>query len=165
MLVLGLLIPGSVTTVFSQEKVMTEHNQDEREVIAIAEKFIDAWNRHDMDAFASIFSADADIVNVIGQRWIGRDAIREAHAANHATIFKSSELSLQDISVRFLKSDVAVLRWTTKLSGQLDRSSHVLPPRYTLLTFVMVKAGYKWFIDVAQNTDINAAIVPLKPSR
>jgi hypothetical protein len=69
-----------------------------------------------------------------------------------------------EISVRFLKSDVAVARWTTKLSGQLDRLKNILPPRYTMLTFVMINAGGKWSIDVAQNTDIDTTITPIKPS-
>jgi len=163
-LALGLLIPVSVAASLSQEKVMTEQHQEETAVIAIAQSFIGAWNRHDMDAFAAIFSSDADFVNVVGQRWIGRDAIREAHAANHATIFKSSQLSMQEVSVRFLKSDVAVLRCITKLSGQVDRSGQIMPVRYTMLTFVLIKAGGKWSIDVAQNTDINTAISPIKPS-
>jgi uncharacterized protein (TIGR02246 family) len=160
--VLCLIMSGSVTALFSQEKMMTEKDQ-EAAVVAVAQKFVDAWNRHDMDAFASVFSTDADFVNVIGQRWIGRDAIREAHAANHATIFKTSQLAMQDVSVRFLNPDVAVLRCTAKLSGQVDRSGNIVPTRYTLLTFVLVKAGGNWSIDVAQNTDINTAVVAIKP--
>jgi uncharacterized protein (TIGR02246 family) len=161
--VLCLMMSGSVAALFSQEKVMTEKDQ-EAAVVGVAQKFIDAWNVHDMNAFATLFSTDSDFVNVIGQRWIGRDAIREAHAANHATIFKTSQLSMQDVSVRFLKPDVAVLRCTTKLAGQVDRSGNVVPTRYTLLTFVLVRAGGNWSIDVTQNTDINTAVVPIKPS-
>jgi len=65
---------------------------------------------------------------------------------------------------RLVVPDIAVLRCITKLSGQVDRSGQVVPVRYTMLTFVLIKGGGKWSIDVAQNTDINTAISPIKPS-
>lgn len=80
---------------------------DEVGVNGIVHGFEDAWNRHDMDAFAALFAADADFVNVIGTRWIGRDAIKQHHAASHATIFKSSTLKIGNTTIHFLKADVA----------------------------------------------------------
>jgi len=103
-------------------------------ILAVVQAIIDAWNRHDMDAFAEQFCADADFVNVRGVRWIGRRAIKEAHAASHSTIFKNSQLSLRESSVRLL-----------------------LPPRSTMLTLIMVNDGGRWMIAVAQNTDIASA--------
>ncbi len=54
---------------------MTEQDREKTAVIAVVQHFVDAWNLHDMDAFASLFPEDADFVNVIGQRWIGPEAI------------------------------------------------------------------------------------------
>jgi uncharacterized protein (TIGR02246 family) len=142
---------------------VTERERDKTAVVAVVQRFVDDWNSHDMNALASVFSEDADFVNVIGQRWIGREAIKEANAAYHATMFKSSKLSVQDISVRFLKPDVAVLRCIPKLSGQLDAASNILPPRYTMLTFIMMKAGDEWIVVDAQNTNIDTNISPIKP--
>ncbi|WP_246684898.1 hypothetical protein [Mesorhizobium sp. B2-7-1] len=34
-----------------------------------AAAFADAWNRHDMDDFAVLFSEDANFVNVVGMWW------------------------------------------------------------------------------------------------
>jgi uncharacterized protein (TIGR02246 family) len=80
--------------------------------------FEDAWNRHDMDAFAMLFSNDADFANVIGMRWVGRGAIKQHHAASHATIFRSSILKIGETTRRFLKADVATARsvWTFRES-------------------------------------------------
>jgi uncharacterized protein (TIGR02246 family) len=162
---LGLLILRMNGSVFSQTQgaIVTEQDREKTAVIAVVQHFVDAWNLHDMGAFASIFSEDADFVNVIGQRWIGREAIKKAHAANHATLFKLSHLSIQDISVRFLKPDIAVLRCIPKLSGQLDHAGRILPPRYTILTFIMMKAGGEWPVVVAQNTNIDTNISLVDP--
>ena len=37
----------------------------------VAEGLVQAWNAHDMKAFASFFADDADFVNVAGLRWKG----------------------------------------------------------------------------------------------
>ena len=131
--------------------------QEQDAILAVVQAIIDAWNRHDMDAFAEQFYADADFVNVRGVRWMGRRAIKEAHAASHSTIFKSSQLSLREFSVRLLRPDVAVARSITMVTGQTGVSGETLPPRSTMLTLIMVKEGGRWMIAVAQNTDIVSA--------
>jgi uncharacterized protein (TIGR02246 family) len=128
--------------------------ENEDSVVAVVRKIIDAWNRHDMDAFANLFTEDADFVNVRGVRWIGRRAIKDAHATTHATIFKNSRLSLQESSVRFLHPDVAVARSVTEVTGQLNADGDALPPRSAMLTLIMMKLENAWMIVVAQNTDI-----------
>ena len=133
-------------------------------VKTVVRNIVDAWNRHDMDAFANLFSEDADFVNVRGVRWIGRGEIKKAHAAAHATIFSKSQLSLVgEISVRFLKPDVAVSRSVTEVTGQIDNAGNTLPPRDALLTLVMAQQGVHWIIVVAQNTNIDPAVLPPKP--
>ncbi len=128
--------------------------QEKDAIAAVVQEIIGAWNRHDMDAFAKAFTEDADFVNVRGVRWIGRRAIKEAHAASHSTIFKTSQLTLRESSVRFLRPDIAVARSITEVTGQTGASGEILPPRSAMLTLVMVNDDGRWMIVVAQNTDI-----------
>jgi len=128
--------------------------QDKDAITGVVTRIIDAWNRHDMEAFVSVFAEDADFVNVRGVRWIGRDVIRKAHAATHATIFKNSQLSLKETSARFLRPDVAVARSITEVTGQTDASGQTLPPRRAMLTLVMMNMQSQWMVVVGQNTDI-----------
>ncbi len=127
---------------------------------AAVQSFVDAWNQHDMDALAALFTEDADFVNVRGTRWVGRSAIREGHAAAHATIFKNSQLGILELSVRFLKPDVAVARWACELTGQTTPAGEAVPPRRAIPTFVMTKTHDRWLIVVGQNTDIVPTVRP-----
>lgn len=128
--------------------------QEKDAIAAVVQEIIGAWNRHDMDAFAKAFTEDADFVNVRGVRWIGRRAIKEAHAASHSTMFKTSQLTLRESSVRFLRPDIAVARSITEVTGQTGASGEILPPRSAMLTLIMVNDDGRWMIVVAQNTDI-----------
>ena len=143
-----------------QASAAPSQSAEEAAVKAAVQSFVDAWNRRDMEAFAALFTEDADFVNVRGTRWIGRSAIRAGHAAAHATIFKNSQLRILELSVRFLKPDVAVARWACELSGQTTPAGESVPARKAIHTFVMTKTQERWLIVVAQNTDIVPAARP-----
>jgi uncharacterized protein (TIGR02246 family) len=136
--------------------VMAEPAQsnDEAGVRIVVHGFEDAWNHHDMSALASLFAPDADFVNVIGMRWIGRETIKQAHAATHATIFKNSTLTIGDTTVRFLTPDIAIARSVWSLSGQTDRGGKEEPTRTGILTHVLTRAAGNWVIVASQNTGI-----------
>src|SRR5215469_13330756 len=51
---------------------------DEKAIRALIARMAEDWNKHDMKAFASHFTDDADTINRFGQRFKGR-AEHEAH--------------------------------------------------------------------------------------
>ena len=77
-----------------------------------------AWNSHDMAAFASLFSPDADFVNVAGWWWRGRDEIGAMHALLHETIFSTSHMDMQLVESKRISDDVHVLHVRWRMSGQ-----------------------------------------------
>ena len=147
---IGVLLIMGVT---SGSVAMDKQINDEAGVNAVVRGFEDAWNRHDLDAFAMLFATDADFVNVVGMRWVGRDAIKQHHAASHATIFKSSTLKIGDTTLRFLKADVATARSIWTLSGTSE-SGQLSPTRTGILTHVIARIDGHWLIVLTQNTDI-----------
>ena len=134
--------------------VAAGQSNDETAVRAVVSGFEESWNKHDMDTMANLFTLDADFVNVIGMRWIGREAIKQAHIASHSKMFKTSTLKLDDTSIKFLKPDVAFARSLWSLSGIVSPNGEIIPPRKGILTHVLVKTGTQWLIAVTQNTDI-----------
>ena len=147
---LGTLLSLVVTASVASDKQIN----DEVGVSAVVRGFEDSWNHHDMDALAALFASDADFVNVIGMRWVGRDAIRQHHAASHATIFKSSTLKIGNTTVHFLKADVATARSEWTLSGITSETAQLAPTRTGILTHVLEKIDGRWLIVLTQNTDI-----------
>jgi len=122
----------------------------------------DAWNRHDMQAFANLFAEDADFVNVAGAWWKGRTEIEQKHLAAHTTIFRDSTLSVEEVDVRFLSPDIAIAHLLTSLVGQKMADGTAVPPRRALLTQVLQKQSGKWMIVASQNTDVRPP-TPLAP--
>ncbi|MBI5192822.1 MAG: SgcJ/EcaC family oxidoreductase [Nitrospirae bacterium] len=107
-----------------------------------------------MEEFARLFAEDAEFVNVVGLWWKGREQIKRAHEATHASMFKNSRLTIANIAVRFVKSDVAIARSSWELTGHVGPSGEVLPMRKGILMNLVVRKDDNWEIIDSQNTDI-----------
>ena len=71
--------------------------------------FARAWNDRDPDALASLFDEDAEFVNVTGLCWHDRESIRKAHAYGLERIFNESLLAIDEMKVKLLSPDIAVV--------------------------------------------------------
>jgi uncharacterized protein (TIGR02246 family) len=127
---------------------------DTSEVTRVVNAFADAWNRHDMEAFAQLFAADAEFVNVVGLWWKGRAEIKQAHEVTHASMFKNSRLTILDTSVRFPLPRFAIARSRWRLEGHVGPEGQALPARTGILVNVLTVDDGNWAIIDSQNTDI-----------
>jgi uncharacterized protein (TIGR02246 family) len=131
---------------------------DEAEIRNIQVRQADAWNRHDATAYARLFTEDGDVVNVVGWWWKGRSEIESKLTAAFAFVFRESTMSITDVDVRFLSSDIALahVRWT--MAGA--RTPPGVPePREGIQLQVLKKSAGKWLIASFQNT----SSVPERP--
>jgi len=94
----------------------------EESIREIVRDCMDAWNKHDAKAFASLFAKDADLTNWRGQGATGRDAIERAHVLSFATRFKTSHQTSENIKVRLIKPDVASVDIWWNMTGASDDS-------------------------------------------
>jgi uncharacterized protein (TIGR02246 family) len=152
-LAMTLVLIGATALAAADESV-APHAAEASAASAAAVGFVDDWNAHDMRKFAELFTEDADFVNVIGLWWHGRSEIQKAHEALHATRMKDSHLAATDTAVRVLGPDVAVIHVRWELTGDTGIDGVTLPARHGILSLVTVRAGGKWLIASAQNTDV-----------
>ncbi len=124
------------------------------EATKVMEKFADAWNRHDMADFASLFAPNAEFVNVVGLWWKGRAEIQRAHEFAHTTFFKHSRLTMDEVVVRNADQHVLIARCRWTLTGHVTPDGAALPPRNGILVTILTRSESGWSIIDAQNTDI-----------
>lgn len=117
--------------------------------------FVEAWNRRDPDALASLFDADAEFVNVAGLWWHDRAAIRKAHAYGLAHIFNASTLTVNELRVKHVSDDIAIVHTSMTLSGQTPIAAVRQPgTRKTVFSFVVRQVDGRWTCASAHNTDV-----------
>ena len=134
----------------------TKGETDEQSIVALINRFVDGWNRHDAKAFAAIFAEDADFTNWRGEGASGRSKIEEFHAPMFASIFKNSHQSYKAIKTRFIRPDVAAVEVHWEMTGATDAQGNPRPDRQGLLNFVMAKNAGEGQIVGMHNLDLRA---------
>jgi uncharacterized protein (TIGR02246 family) len=127
---------------------------DEAAIEMVMNEFGDSWNRHDMPAFAALFAADADFVDVFGNWPRGRAEIEKALTARHATVFKEARFTRKKVSICFPRPDIAVVHRVWELSRAVDRQGQPLPPGLGIMSYLMSRAHGVWRISAFQNTTV-----------
>lgn len=94
------------------------------DVDAVVERFVRAWNEHDMDAFGRLFAVDADWVTASGVHVTGRDRIQAYLAQEHATWAKTTTMKATDTRVRRISGDMAAVFFKWQIEGALDLASN-----------------------------------------
>jgi uncharacterized protein (TIGR02246 family) len=119
--------------------------------------FADAWNRRDADALSSLFTEDAEFVNVTGLWWHDRVSIRKAHAYGLERIFNESTLTIEEVRLKQLSDDVVVVHARMALRGQTPVADISRPGlRTNIFSFVMRLVGDAWLCASAHNTDVQS---------
>src|SRR5690606_40238782 len=68
----------------------------------------EAWAAGDADAYAALFTPDADYVTWIGTHLRGRGAIAESHRPLFEKHMKGTRIDSEITGIRFLTPDVAI---------------------------------------------------------
>jgi uncharacterized protein (TIGR02246 family) len=114
-------------------------------VVAAMEQF-----QSDVDGFTGLLTEDVVLVNAVGRRVFGREAMRAAMAAALQTplanVFSRNEVA----DVRFLRQDVAVVSGIKRLREEGGGSA--APGSKAIFSLVLVHEGEAWRIAVAHNT-------------
>ena len=118
----------------------------------VAAAFADAWNRHDMNAFAGLMAEDADFVNIFGARMRGREEIRRRHVQIHETVFRQSTISAARVETHFVAPDVAIVQWAWQVTSVLTRDGQPAPDLQGILTHVVRRQGERFLLLSTQNT-------------
>ena len=135
-------------------------NRDETAIRAVEMGLQEAWNHHDMKAWANLFTEDADFVNVAGWWWKGRGEIEKKHTEIHAYIFRDSTLTIGEVQTKFLTPEIAIVHVLWSLAGNRNPDGSDGQPRKGIFTQVLQRQNGKWLIAAAQNTDSRPEVPP-----
>jgi uncharacterized protein (TIGR02246 family) len=128
---------------------------DLRQINEIFERWQNAWNTHDMRAFAQLFHDDATWVVWTGRVWRGRQAIEDGHVEVHRTFFRDSTQVSHPQEIRLVGPGVVVARSLTTLTGD-SREPGVTIRGHKLL--VLTQRDGVWRILYGQNTRLTPAV-------
>ena len=156
--IIGLLICYAVTG-NAQSPTSRENEEAIKKVIAGT---TEAFNKHDAKAFARFYTPDAELVTVRGERMKGTAEIEKGLAAIFATRATATTLKTFDVSIRFIKPDVAVAHVTNEMSGVVNTEGEKIPSHRELSIRVLVKDKGTWRVTAFHNTIISTPQAPAR---
>jgi uncharacterized protein (TIGR02246 family) len=124
---------------------------NEKAVRALYGQFVLAWNRHDWQALADMWTIDGDHMEPDGAIAKGRDSIAAAFKRGHdGGPFAHTQLQLSLADVWFVSGDVALVDGGYAISGIRTPEGTELPERRGHLTSVLLKEHGKWYITASR---------------
>jgi len=111
-----------------------------------------AWNDHNARAYAQLFTADADTVNVLGWWWKSRAELEQKLDKAFSFVFAHSQLHIEDVAIRFLTPNVAIahVQWSMTGAVSPDSSGGNVPVK-GIQTQTLYKTAGGWLIAAFQN--------------
>lgn len=143
----------SITFVFFCISSVTSSSAQSASPAALVDDFVKAWNSHDGNAFARIFTDDATFVPLAEVRVEGRSEIVKGLTELHMNQWaKTTTVHPSAIEVRTLRPDVAVVLFHLGLTGILDEQGKERAGQDRAMVVVAVKQPDGWRIAVSQMT-------------
>ena len=129
---------------------------DEEAIRKVVIEMTEGFNAHDAKASTSMYTADADLITVRGERFRGTAEFEKGLAAIFASRAREAKLRTLNVSVRFVRPDVALAHVTNELSGLIAPDGQRPPPHQELSLRVFVKEGQNWRVAAFHNTLVQA---------
>jgi uncharacterized protein (TIGR02246 family) len=134
-------------------------NEDEAAIRKVIVEMTEGFNNHDGKAAARMYAPDARFVSVRGDMMNGQAGIEKGLSAILTSRAKNATQRTMDVTVRFIRPDVALANVTNELSGLVAPDGHELPSHQELSLRVFVKDAGIWQIAAFHNT----LVAPFSP--
>ncbi len=133
-------------------------SEDEAAIRAVLVFATETFNKHDAAAYSRLFTDDGQLTNVAGQFADGRPAIEKFLAAGFAGRLKQATQSTQNVMIRFIRPDVAIVHVTNQISGFIEADGTTEPPHNEFSIRVFEKDNGLWRMAAFHNTTVAATL-------
>ena len=160
----AILLSGLSLTTLAQAPGKLS-SADEAGIDATLTAFGTTLTATDFDTFATLFTDDADFVNIVGMHWHGKAQIVKAHRIVFTTRYHGNPQHIVDRSEAMLAPNLALVVATIKMDDYTAQDGKRMTDNLFRMTLVMQKQGGKWLIRSAENTVIDTAAALHDPGK
>jgi len=119
--------------------IMADRRADEQAIRRVIVEMTEGFNQHDAKAATRMYTPDADLVTVRGETYKGAAEMEKGLATIFTTRAKAATQRTLNVSIRFVRPDVAIAQVTNELSGLVSPDGQPLPAHQELSMRVFVK--------------------------
>lgn len=127
---------------------------DEAAIRQVIAEMTEGFNRHDGEAASRMYQPNARLVTVRGEVMEGQAAIEQGLTSIFQTRARNATHRTVDLTIRFLRPDIALAHVTNELSGLVAPDGQSLPSHQELSLRVFIKEDGRWQVAAFHNTMI-----------
>jgi len=111
-------------------------------------------SQFDLEPFIALHTPETVIVNFVGRRVLGRDALARAMGQAMASPLARVRTTTEIHDIRFVEPTVAIVSCTKRVFDERGATSDDTLARQGSLTYVVVEQDGRWRIALAQTTPV-----------
>ncbi len=138
---------------------------DRQGIETTLDAFGSTLTKMDFDAFSTVFTDDADFVNIVGMHWHGKAQIVKAHRVVFTTRYKGVPQHMIEKTEATLAPGLVLVVGTIKMDDYTAQDGKAMTNNLFRMTLVMKKVGERWLIRSAENTAIDTVAAPHDPGK
>lgn len=133
----------------ANDAMSSDQRADEDAIRELLDRQVVGWAAGDSEAYASVFTVDADYVTFLGSHYKGREEIAGSYAPLFRKLLQGSRLDTKIIQLRFLTPDVALIQaQAAVVKGPRQRTRR----NTRVSTAIAVRTDGRWLLAASQNT-------------
>jgi uncharacterized protein (TIGR02246 family) len=141
------IVAAAVCALVGLGAALGEDAAREKEVRAVTDAFVAAWNKDDSRAMAAEWAPDGDLINPFGRWAKGRAEVEKLFADEHSTAMKGSTYALSNYQVRFPSPAIACADWDGEITGMHNPDGSAMSPfKHHVNVLYAKKAGHWWAV-------------------
>jgi uncharacterized protein (TIGR02246 family) len=127
----------------------SDRRADEDAIRQLVDRQVKGWDAGNPEAYAGVFTPDADYVTFLGSHYKGREAIAASYVPLFKKLLKGSRLDFEITQLRLLTPDVALIH----ARGAVVKGTWRWNRRNTRVnTSIAVRTDGGWLLAASQNT-------------
>jgi|ERR1700722_487752 len=134
--------------------------EDETAIRSVIVDMTNGFNNHDSVAASRMYTEDADFTNVTGRQAKGAAEIEKFLASGFKTRLRAATQETKDVTVRFIRPDVAIVHVTNQISGFLAADGSTEASHNELSLRVFQKQNGMWRVVAFHNTAVATSLKP-----
>ncbi len=126
-----------------------DQRADEDAIRELIAQQVKGWAAGDPEAYAAVFTSDADYITFLGSHYRGREAIAASYVPLFRKLLNGSRLHIEISQIRFLAPDVALIHADATVAKKTRQRSRRTA---RVNTSVAVRIDGRWRLAASQNT-------------
>ena len=127
------------------------------EILTLLNQFVTNWNSKDLKLFGSVFTEDAEYIDIVGQIAVGKTDVMEQHRFPFEVVNKIAVFTMDDLYIRTIADNLVMVTGSWVCENSTTPKGDILPTRKGVIQVICRNENNEWKIRLVHNTDLTQA--------